>query len=160
MSASTTSAISLEGKSRWLMCSAPVQAKVIFDSKIAVSLTYLVPSVLISCTLFAVSLKTGFVETIALFAIPLLFSAFISVVGLAFNLKFPKYDWTSETQAVKQSTAVIATLGIGFGSAAVLYILSILLMNTPIITYLLAIALVLPVTMLVYKKISVRNLYI
>ncbi|MDF2524648.1 MAG: hypothetical protein K0R31_2289, partial [Clostridiales bacterium] len=101
LSSTTASSISIEGKSRWLMCSSPVSTKTILDAKIAVNLTIQVPSILVSSTLLSISLGTNATETIMLFIIPLLFSGYISVIGLSFNLKFPKYDWMSEVSAVK-----------------------------------------------------------
>lgn len=160
MSASTTSSISLEGKSRWLMCSAPVPATVIFDSKIAVSLTYLIPSILISCTLLAVSLQTNLMQTFYLFVIPLLFSVFISVVGLALNLKLPKYDWSSEYQAVKQSVSVLATLGVGFASTLVFCFLTASLQAISIWIQLLAIVLIAAATFVLYRRLAVKTLFI
>lgn len=159
ISTSTTSSVSLEGKSRWLMCSAPVPAKVIFNSKIAVSLTYLIPAVLIGCSLLAIRLQTNPIETIALFLIPLLFSVFISVVGLAYNLKFPKYDWTNETQAVKQSVPVLATLGTGFVSVMVFCALTAALQHISIWIQLSASVLIILVTLVIYKKLGKQVIF-
>lgn len=159
MSTSTTSSISLEGKSRWLMCSAPVPAKIVFNSKIAVSLTYLIPSILISCTLLAIRFQTGFIETIILFTIPLLFSVFMSVIGLAFNLKFPKYDWTSEVQAVKQSVSVLATIGTGFVSVLVFCVLTVVLQAISAWIGLLAIILIVTMTLVIYRRVMEKTLY-
>ncbi len=159
MSSSTPCSISLEGKSRWLMCSAPVPAKVIFNSKIAVSLTYLVPSILVSCLLMAVSFQTSIMETSLLFLIPLLFSVFISVVGLSFDLKFPKYDWTSEYQAVKQSAAVLATIGTGFVSVFVFYILTALLLDVYVWIQLFVVVLISVATVVIYKRLVAKTLY-
>ncbi|WCF10896.1 hypothetical protein NDS46_14065 [Paenibacillus thiaminolyticus] len=160
ISTATSSSISLEGKSRWLMCSAPVTPTVIFNSKIAVSLSYLIPSIFISCTLLAISLQTGFIETIALFAIPLLYSVFISVVGLSFNLKFPKYDWTSEYHAVKQSVSVLATVGTGIGSVLVFYALTASLQAISAWIQLLAIILIIAATLVVYRRLTTKALYV
>jgi len=159
ISTATSASISLEDKSRWLMCSAPVPAKVIFNSKIAVSLTYLLPSVLISCTLLTISFQTNIVETIALFIIPLLFSVFISVVGLALNLKFPKYDWASEYHAVKQSASVLATVGTGIASVLVFYVLTALLHAISAWIGLLAIIFIITMTLVVYRRLTAQTLY-
>ncbi len=160
ISSATSSAISLEGKSRWIMCSAPVTTKVVFNSKIAVSLSYMVPSILISSTLIAISLQTNFIETIALFVIPLLFCIFICVAGLVFNLKFPKYDWTSEYQAVKNSASGLATMGTGMGLVFAFYILTFLLIEIPWLTLLVAIVVLLPATVIIYRRITALKLYL
>lgn len=159
ISTAASSSISLEGKSRWLMCSAPVSSTVIFNAKIAVSLTYLVPSVFISCILLAIGLQTGFIETIILFAIPLLFSVFITVVGLVFNLKFPKYDWTSEYHAVKQSVSVIATVGTGIVTVLIFCILTALLKDISMWIGIFSIVIIAVATYMVYKRLTARKLY-
>ncbi|QIB70214.1 hypothetical protein Ami103574_13340 [Aminipila butyrica] len=156
ISAATSSAISLEGKSNWLMCSAPVKPIVIFNSKIAVSLSYLIPSILISCTLLAISLQTGFLETLALFTIPLVYAVFISIAGLFFNLKFPKYDWTSEYQAVKQSIAVLATIGTGIVSVLSFYILTASLIAIAGWIQLLAVILILAGILVLYRSLATK----
>ncbi|MGB4660042.1 MAG: hypothetical protein WBI07_12735, partial [Mobilitalea sp.] len=160
LSSSTSSSISLEGKSRWLMCSAPVSATIIFNSKIAVSLTYLLPSVLISCSLLAISFQTNLIETIVLFIIPLMFSVFISVAGLAFNLRLPKYDWTSEYQAVKQSVSVLATMGTGFASVLFFLVLTALLQVIYAWIQLLAIILIIAATIVLYRRLAAKTLYL
>lgn len=159
MSTATASSISLEGKSRWLMCSIPVPSKVIFDAKIAASLAYLFPSVWISCSLLAIRLQTNVMETIALFTIPLLFSVFISVIGLAYNLKYTKYDWTSEYQAVKQSVSVMATGGTGLAAVFIFYALTAALQAISAWIHLFAIGLIAVATLVVYRKLAVRTLY-
>jgi ABC-2 type transport system permease protein len=160
ISTATPSSISLEGNSRWLMCSAPVPARVIFNSKIAVTLSYLAPSALISSSLLAARLQASALETIALFAVPLLFSAFISVVGLAINLKFPKYGWTSEYQAVKQSVSVLATMGTGIGTVLFLSVAAFLLKGIPALALALPIILLVSATALVYRKLGAQKLYV
>lgn len=160
ISSTTASSVSLEGKSRWLMCSMPVSAKTVFDSKIAVNLTVLIPSVLISGVLMAVSLQTSPIETVALFVIPLAYSFFIAVVGLAFNLKYPKYDWTSEYYAVKQSISVICTVGVGLIIAIIFCGLAFLFRNNPAIMLLIAIVTIIVSTTGVYRKLREQTLYI
>ncbi len=159
MSSATPASISLEGKSRWLMCAAPVPPKTIFNAKIAVSLTYLIPSILISCTLLAISLKTSFIETLSLFIIPLLFAIYICVVGLAINLKFPKYDWTSEYHAVKQSASVLITVITGMVSVLTFYIIAFLLKDIPLLTLFIAIVVIPSITIIVYKRLGTKKLY-
>jgi ABC-2 type transport system permease protein len=46
MTSTASASLSLEGKNRWIMCSAPVRAIDIFNSKIAVNLTVICPFVL------------------------------------------------------------------------------------------------------------------
>lgn len=110
ISCTTASAISLEGKNLWILKSSPIKAKTIFDSKIAVNLTILLPTVIVSGVILAIRLNIGFVETLMLFITPIVYSFYIAIVGMFANLKFPNFDWTSETVVIKQSGATLVAM--------------------------------------------------
>lgn len=115
----TASSISLEGKSRWINGSLPVKNSVIYNSKIAVNLTVLLPAVFVTGILLTIALKPALLNCILFFAAPGMFAFYISVLGLYFNLKYPKYDWNNEIEVVKQSMSVGVTMGVGALSAFV-----------------------------------------
>lgn len=94
------------------MCSVPVRAIDIFNSKIAVNLTVICPFVLISAILLGFKMEVSFLQAVLLFIVPAVYACFISVLGMYMNVKFPKYDWTSEYYAVKGGAiSVLATMG-------------------------------------------------
>lgn len=110
ISCTTASAISLEGKNLWILKSSPIKSKRIFDSKIAVNLTILLPAVILSGVVLAIRLKLGFVGIIMLFITPIVYSFYIAIVGIFANIKFPNFDWTSETVVIKQSGATLVSM--------------------------------------------------
>lgn len=119
MSCPSASALSLEGSSRAQMLSMPLSARSILLSKC-------VPTFCIDCAgglLFALSfgfkMQAGAANWAALLLTPPVFAAFIALAGIWLNVKFPKYDWTTETQAVKSSVPVFVTVfgGMVFGMA-------------------------------------------
>ena len=119
MSCPSASALSLEGSSRAQMLSMPLSARSILLSKC-------VPTFCIDCTgglLFALSfgfkMQAGAANWAALLLTPPVFAAFIALAGIWLNVKFPKYGWTTETQAVKSSVPVFVTVfgGMLFGMA-------------------------------------------
>ena len=110
ISCTTASAISLEGKNLWILKSSPIKTKTILDSKIAVNLTILLPVVIASAVVLAIRLKLGFVETLMIFITPIAYSFYIAIVGIFANLKFPNFDWTSETVVIKQSGATLVSM--------------------------------------------------
>jgi ABC-2 type transport system permease protein len=112
LSAITSVSLNLEGKSRWLPFSLPIESRVFFNAKIAMCMTMHLPPILISAPLLAMTFKTDLAITILLFILPVSCSYFIAVLGLFVNLKFPRYDWSSEYYAVKQSASSLVTLGI------------------------------------------------
>ncbi|PRR82692.1 hypothetical protein [Clostridium vincentii] len=110
ISCTTASAISLEGKNLWILKSSPIKAKTIFDSKIAVNLTILLPTVIASGIVLAIRLRLGILGTLMIFITPIVYSFYIAIVGIFTNLKFPNFDWTSETVVIKQSGATLVSM--------------------------------------------------
>lgn len=160
MSSTTCVALSLEGKYRWLMCSAPVNSETVFNSKIAVNLTVLLPSSIISGALFSFALKTNIIQTIFTILIPCVYSFFISVLGMFVNVKFPKYDWTSEYYAVKGGSAsLMITFLIGMIMPMVFLALSIIFADYGLLIQLLGICLILLATWVIHNHMKQINLY-
>lgn len=116
----TSASLSLEGKSRWIMCSAPVKTITVFMAKIFVNLTVVLPVLWISLILLRITFTLTMVQTILLFVTPTIYALFISAVGMLFNIKYPRYDWTSEYYAIKGGAiSVLATIGVGLVLSAV-----------------------------------------
>lgn len=121
----TAPSLSLEGKSRWIMCSLPVKPIEIFRAKIILNLLFAVPSVLICGFCVLIKFPGTLMENVLLFALPLVFSIFMAVFGMAVNVKFPTYDWNQERQAVKNSTSVMICVFTGM-FAAILPLMTVL----------------------------------
>ncbi|SCP99684.1 hypothetical protein [Anaerobium acetethylicum] len=107
--------ISLEGSSLWIAQSIPVPAGDILLAKVKLHLAISLPAVVAASVVFSCVLRPGFIMMICMLLVPAFFTVFCALLGVALNLKFPKFDWVSETQAVKQG---ISTLIAMFGSAA------------------------------------------
>ncbi|HBY72672.1 MAG TPA: hypothetical protein DEG06_10575 [Lachnospiraceae bacterium] len=122
MSSTTMASISLEGKNLWILKSLPVSAKTIFHAKMAVNLTILAP-VMLDIILISMVLQIPFRQGIILLLTAVVCSVFVSVFGLLINLRFPNFNWTSETIAVKQSAASMVCVFSGMGIVAVQFLL-------------------------------------
>jgi ABC-2 type transport system permease protein len=61
-----------------------------------------------------VSIKFGFANLWMFMLIPFLASLVMAILGLYFNLLFPKLEWESEVQPVKQGLSTMVTLFFGF----------------------------------------------
>ncbi len=127
LSCTTSSSISLEGNNLWILKSSPVPKHIILLAKVAVNLTITVPITVISCVLLIISLRTGWMDSLLLLVIPIIFACYSALIGVMINLKLPKLEWTSEVQVVKQSAAVLVAMLIGIISLLVPAGLSILL---------------------------------
>ena len=119
MSATTASAISMEGKSLWIIKSMPVSARDWLLSKLMVTLVMAVPSILITCTLIVIGLKPDWMGAVWIYVIPLVFAVAFGVFGLWVNIRMPRLDWKNEAEVVKQGGAIMICIftgmGIGFG---------------------------------------------
>ena len=93
------------------MCSVPVKTNVIYNSKIAVNLTVILPALWVGIILLRIIFPLSYVGTALLFITPTVYAFFVSVLGMLLNVKFPKYDWVSEYYAVKGGAfSVLATV--------------------------------------------------
>ena len=113
LSSTTNSAISLEGKSFWILKMLPVSLDKIFISKIMVNLTILIPTIIIGGTFFGIILHLSFIEFLFIYLTPLAYGIFASVNGLLLNITFPRFDYESEVRVIKQSMAVFLTILVG-----------------------------------------------
>ncbi len=112
MSATTGSSISMEGKRLWIVRSLPVRARDWFLSKVLVSLTVIVPGILIAGVVIGLALRPSASVWPYLFVTPLAYALFAAVLGLAVNLWLPKLDWKNDAEVVKQSaSAMVSVLG-------------------------------------------------
>ncbi|MGF7046780.1 ABC-2 type transport system permease protein [Paenibacillus sp. DS2015] len=127
MSCTTSSSISLEGNHLWILKSSPVSHRSILFSKVAVNLTVTIPILVISCVMLMISLRTGWIESFLLLAIPIIYAFFSAMMGVIVNLRLPKMEWTSEVLVVKQSAAVLVSMLIGFISLVIPLGISLLL---------------------------------
>lgn len=123
MGVTTASAISMEGKSLWIIKSMPVSAREWLASKLKVTLTLSIPSILITSTLIVIGLKPGIMDIVWMYLIPLAYTFCFSILGLWLNLRMPRLDWQSEAEAIKQGGAVMinifAGMAAGFAPAIV-----------------------------------------
>ncbi len=105
----TSVSISMEGRQFWIVKSLPVPVKTLFDSKLLLNLTLLLPSYVLSEVFLILALKPDLMELIPLLLIPLSMMLLSIVLGITVNLKLHSFDWEKEEQVVKQSAA--AALG-------------------------------------------------
>jgi ABC-2 type transport system permease protein len=160
ISSTTAASLNMEGKNRWILSSLPVSTKAIFDTKILVNLTVLLPPIIVSCLALSMTLPLNFLSILMLFVTPAVYAVFIAVAGLSANLRFPKFDWQSPQQAVKQSMSVMVTTLTGFVAIAVP---AALIFAFPEQSQLITVAstlVVAAITALLYHSLSVNSIII
>lgn len=109
MSATTGSSVSMEGKRLWIVRSLPVRARDWFLAKILLSLTVIVPGILVSGVVIGISMGASASVWPYLFATPIAYALFAAVFGLAVNLFLPKLDWKNDAEVVKQSASTMVS---------------------------------------------------
>lgn len=160
MTSTASASLSLEGKNRWIMCSVPVRIIDIFNSKIAVNLTVICPFVLISAVLLGFKMGISLKQAILLCIVPTVYVCFISVLGMYMNVKFPKYDWTSEYYAVKGGAiSVLATMGAGMSSSLIPLFICIAFQDISSLIMVVTSILLLIFSFLLYKQLQQYRLY-
>ena len=101
MSVPSAISLSMEGKNAWLMCTAPVSTGTLLGAKALFSFLFCLPPALLGAGLMVWHLRPGWAAGLAALLLPAALCAFLSVWGLALDLRFARYDWESEQQIVK-----------------------------------------------------------
>lgn len=109
----TSSSISLEGKTINITKSLPISIKSIFDSKLLMAFVIELPFVIIGLLILCIRFRLSFIYFILVLLLGFLVVLFNGIVGLIVNLKYPKLNYTSDTEVVKQSISVMISIFIG-----------------------------------------------
>lgn len=113
MSCTSCSSISLEGVQFAQLKALPVSERQILLVKGAFNALLIIPCTLLSSLLLLLALDMKGLQALLLFVLPLTSALLVPAWGLIANLLFPRFDWTNETQIVKQSMAsFIGLLGV------------------------------------------------
>ncbi len=110
MSTTTASSISLEGLNLWIIKSSPINIWDAYLAKILVNLTVILPILYVSIAFLSISLSYSLPLIIITIITTSLAAIYTSVFGLVVNLIFPKFDFTSDVQVVKQSTSMLVSI--------------------------------------------------
>lgn len=109
----SSSSVSMEGRSWWLMQTLPVREKDILLSKAAANLVVVAPFYLVSEIILIFALKPGFIKVLYFLTVPALYTLLGAVAGVLINRKFPVFDWENETRVVKQSVSTFLSMLFG-----------------------------------------------
>lgn len=102
--------ISLEGRSFWALKTTPADARVVITGKAMLNMVLVTPVVVLSSIALTFIFSLTFLQFLVLLLCPLLVNIFVSFGGVFINLLYPKFDWESETAAIKQSMSVIISM--------------------------------------------------
>ena len=132
MSAITSPSISLEGNNLWILRASPIPPIKVLYSKLKLHLILTeIPACLFVIAAIIV-LKLPVLDAALLLLTVFSLVLILGYLGLIFNLKHPKLEWTNETVPVKQSMSVLFCMLSGFAMAVVyggLLLLSLIYLN-------------------------------
>ena len=113
MACPTACSISMEGRQIELMRALPVRMRHWLGAKLLLHLTLAVPCIALCALVTTLRLGLSAGQAALMAAYPLSASLMVGMCGLALNLRFPRFDWTQDVQAVKQGMSVLLTMLIG-----------------------------------------------
>ena len=119
MTCTTAPCISLEGNKLWVLRSSPLATRDIFVGKLALNLVLMLPALVVSVVVLTVSMGLSWLDALLLLLLPGCLGLFVALLGLYANLRFPRFDYISDTSVIKQSASVMVTslgsMGLVFG---------------------------------------------
>ena len=123
-------ALSLEGKSLWILKSLPLSARDVLTGKLLPHVTVSAPFHLVASVLMIVALVPSLPMALLLLLLPQLASVGYGAFGLFLNTLFPRFNYENEAQPIKQSLPVllssIAPTFLSFGLMVGLFFLVLL----------------------------------
>ncbi len=148
----TAPSISLEGKNLWLLQVMPIPSWRVLLAKLRLHLLITAPPAVFTTVCALVVLRPNVTWVLITLLAVALFLALTPALGLAFNLLFPRLDWTNEVVPIKQSMSVFLALFGGWAMVALLGLLWYLTRKalSPLAYVLIVIGLLALATVLLY----------
>lgn len=136
--------LSLEGSSFWILRTHPVAYRDVMYAKIITNLIVSYPAIIIAAAASWFRFGFSLTEGILVLLIPLLLTTATAQFGFITNLRYPRFEWVSETVVIKQSGSVILTMLFGLALLLLPVLLYVLIFNRflAVLTYMAAIAVV------------------
>lgn len=110
MVVSTCASISMEGSRIQILKQLPISFSSVAISKILFSVLLELPFVFVANIIYLCFVPFDIIFVILLFVVSAISILAFSVLGLVINLRFPKLNWKSEAEAVKQSLSLFVSM--------------------------------------------------
>jgi len=102
--------VSLEGKNLWIIRSMPISGKRVLRAKLRFHCIATVPLAAIGALVLAIVYGCNIVQTLLAVAGSVILFVLCGVLGLVFNMCFPRFDWPNEATVCKQSMTVFFSM--------------------------------------------------
>jgi len=113
MSLVSAASVSLEGNTLWIARSLPIASYDVLRSKVLSHTIACGGPMLLAALICAVSLSPRLFGVLALLVAPLALVVAMGYVGVHVNLRFPRLDWVTPAQPVKQGAAILVAMLLG-----------------------------------------------
>lgn len=127
----TSPSVSLEGKTLWVMRSMPVTAWRFLSAKLLMHNIIAQPCILFSIVAISVALRINVTDAVLAWVAGAMFTVLMSEAGLLSDLRWPMLEWENETIPVKQNTATLVTMLIGFSLIIVPVLIVLFVLHEP-----------------------------
>ncbi len=159
MTSITSSIISLEGRNISILKSLPINPKTILMAKVKAALLITTPAILAGDLILFIRFRTNIFEALLLVVLSILMPLISHFLGIIINLKYPKLEWESPAEAVKQSTSSFIAVMLGMVILMVTVGISFALIGNvlPIIALLIAIGVSALINLILYLYLTKRS---
>lgn len=150
MTSITSSSISLEGKSLYILKTIPVETRKIFKAKIITSNIITMPIMFISEIIFFIAFKPEIKDIIFILFATIIMPTLTAIIGLLVNLKHPKLNASSDTEVVKQSASSGISVLIGMVLGMLSIVTAIIFYNSIELCYIIELIILTVITIVLW----------
>ena len=122
-------AVSREGKGHDMLTALPVSARTLVQAKLMVGLRLALVGLLPAAALLIVFAPGFALEIVLALALSGLYCFICAAISLARDVRSPKLNWVTETEAIKQNTGSMVSIFAAWGILLALGALSVLLLK-------------------------------
>lgn len=150
MTSITSSSISLEGKSLYILKTIPIETRKIFKAKIITSNIITMPIMFISEIIFFIAFRPEKKDIIFILLATIIMPTLTAIIGLLVNLKHPKLNASSDTEVVKQSASSGISVLIGMVLGMVSIVTAVIFYNSIDLCYIIELTILAVITVVLW----------
>ena len=150
MTSITSSSISLEGKSLYILKTIPIETRKIFKAKIITSNIITMPIMFVSEIIFFIIFRPKIKDIIFILLATIIMPTLTAIIGLLVNLKHPKLNASSDTEVVKQSASSGISVLIGMVLGMVSIVTAVIFYNSIDLCYIIELTILTVITIVLW----------
>lgn len=150
MTSITSSSISLEGKSLYILKTIPIETRKIFKAKIITSNIITMPIMFVSEIIFYIIFRPEIKDIIFILLATIIMPTLTAIIGLLVNLKHPKLNASSDTEVVKQSASSGISVLIGMLLGMISIVTAVIFYNSIDLCYIIELTILTVITIVLW----------